>query len=701
MPKRQHYFSVTYNGVSDNYIVNGTADQQNEIVALGRQNVFNSFVAKFASQGGVIWSNEYYPDYPYVNWVQFPWYNNTKLTGITPGPDFTTYVYGSSIEHGKSINNVEDPPAHLVGLITQLDKFGNVLSSEYFGNWRTDYSVNNIILLANGNKLVYLRSHFYPYISKVVCISTNGNILWIAPLKANPLYSEEKTTNPVMKQLKNGHIVIAQEMVRTLDDTLQYPFMPPIILPAPLYYFNFIELDGTNGKLRWQTSYQCPTRTYTNMAPEFVPEIKNITELPNGNISFCADIYWPIDNLKFYEHRNFSRRAVNFIINSDGYVTNCIAYFPQNNSCSLEAVWQSGNNGEQVLSVKDSTGQQLILFKIDNSGKILWSKAYMSADNTSNSRQFAMEKAGNTGFFIFQGNPNSTTMHLNITNTAGNNPCSQIPVTMVAQNVLWTWLVNKVHYSEETPNIDFRYSPFQIKKKTYPLSQNTNCQYQHICCTDFIDSLNPTNISLCENESYTLPDNTVVKDSGTYYIHLKTQNGCDSVLFYKIKVLKSPSSLSASEDTCLNNSSSIQLRATEGFESYLWNSNRSSESFYPVHSPGSYTVKVENICGNKTDTINVYDYCNFPIYLPSAFTPNNDGLNDVFRIPPQNKNRFLRLTIYNRWGQIIFRAANPNDGWNGNFGKLPQPTGVYVYILEMEGLSRDRIDQKGTLTLIR
>jgi hypothetical protein len=74
--------------------------------------------------------------------------------------------------------------------------------------------------------------------------------------------------------------------------------------------------------------------------------------------------------------------------------------------------------------------------------------------------------------------------------------------------------------------------PFNIMKKTDPLTQHIDCQYQEECCKDFIDSLHPHNISICEGETYTLPDNTVVKEAGNYYFTLKTQK--DATVLYFI-----------------------------------------------------------------------------------------------------------------------------------------------------------------------
>jgi gliding motility-associated-like protein len=134
---------------------------------------------------------------------------------------------------------------------------------------------------------------------------------------------------------------------------------------------------------------------------------------------------------------------------------------------------------------------------------------------------------------------------------------------------------------------------------------------------------------------------------------------------------------------------------------YLWNSVASSDSSFDVRQPGSYAVKVENVGGSKTDTVQVYDKCDFPIYFPTAFTPNNDLLNDVLRVPWQNINKLTRLRIYNRYGQVVFSTTRITEGWDGTFKNVPQPVGAYTYILEMKGLSGKKIDQKGTVVLIR
>lgn len=696
-----NYYSITYRGPDKNYIADASVSPQNEIVALFKYSASSSFVSKFTSQGNVIWSNEYAPNYPHTTWNQYPWYNNTQMNGILAASDSTYYLYGQSTEHGLSINNVETPPTHLTGILIHIDRSGNVISGKNIGNWYTDYTINKVIELSNGNLIIYARSFFFPYTSKLICVDTTGTIIWAAPLKPDDLYADVGNLNPVIKELKNGRIVIGGTMVRNINDSLIQPFLPLIILPGPLHYFKIFEVDANNGNLLWQNSYQCPPLTNTSAEGNFVPEIKNIVELPDGKFSICADMFLPTDHEIYWKHTFFSKRAVNIIASDHGDFLKLIAYHPQSSSCSLQNAFQVSEDGEQLLLAKDSISQQLLLFQIDNNGQVKWSKAFENSINATDSKNFVLEKQNKKGYYIFQTDPSSINFHLSVTNATGNNPCTQIPVTMVAGEQPWPWYVNKALFLKTDLIVDFGYAPFNIIKKADPLTQHIDCQYQEECCKDVIDSLHPHNISLCENEMYTLPDGTVVKEAGNYYFTLKTKKGCDSIVFYNVKVIKSPEHLATSSDTCFESATVIQLRASEGYETYTWNNITGTDPFFLVNKPGNYTVTVKNVCGMKTDTIHVYDKCSFPIYFPTAFTPNRDFKNDLLRVPPQNKNKLISLRVYNRWGQLVFYSTKKEEGWDGTINGVLQPMGTYIYFLQMEGFSGEKINQKGSVVLIR
>lgn len=697
-----NYYSNTYNGFNNNHVTNAFISGANEIVAMSDYATYSSYISKFTAQGNVLWSYEYLPDYPQLTWNQYPWYSTTQMNGMMIAKDSSYYIFGQTMEHGLSINNVETPPTHLGGMIVNIDKFGNVISGKFLGNWYTSYTVNAMTQTDAGDLVIYLRSHIFPLQTKVFCVSTSGNIVWQTPIQVVDTCKEEENANPLIKQLKNGNILVVSPYRRDIDDTLFQPFLPPIIIPAPLHYINVMLLDGKTGKLLWNHSYQGPPLLNTNAPSDFIPDVKNITELPDGSIALAADMYIPVDNNIYWLHDKFSKRAVSILLSASGFMYDFVTYGPQNSSFVLQNAYNIGNNGSQLLLGQDSVNQNLVVYGLDAGGNVTYNKVYSNAVTSTASQSVFLPKQNDKSYYIFQGERNAIKFHLNITDASGNNYCNQLPpVNFQVQHIPWPWFVEKVHVYSEDYNPDFSYSPFKIARKNHPLAMNTDCEYKEACCKDIIDSAHIHNVSICSNETYTLPDKTVVKDSGMYYTRLFTTKGCDSIVFYKISVLKLPSELTVSPDTCLNTASTIQLRASPGYEIYSWNNVDVTSNVYTVSAPATYTVKVQNKCGEKTDSIHVYDFCNFPIYFPTAFTPNGDFLNDVLRVPPQNKNKLIRLRIYNRFGQLIFTTTDANFGWDGRYNGKPQPIGAYIYYLEMQGFTGEKFSKHGTVVLLR
>jgi gliding motility-associated-like protein len=90
------------------------------------------------------------------------------------------------------------------------------------------------------------------------------------------------------------------------------------------------------------------------------------------------------------------------------------------------------------------------------------------------------------------------------------------------------------------------------------------------------------------------------------------------------------------------------------------------------------------------------------IAVPSAFTPNNDGLNDYLWPNNAIKADDLDFKVFNRWGQLIFHSKDWRRKWDGRINGALQPTGVYVWMLTYTNRdSKQKVFQKGTVTLIR
>jgi gliding motility-associated-like protein len=91
-----------------------------------------------------------------------------------------------------------------------------------------------------------------------------------------------------------------------------------------------------------------------------------------------------------------------------------------------------------------------------------------------------------------------------------------------------------------------------------------------------------------------------------------------------------------------------------------------------------------------------------PLKMPNAFTPNGDGRDDIFRIPPVTIQKIQSFSVFNRWGQLIFHTMDNSAGWDGNYNGQPQPMGTYVWLIYyQDGLTKKFETARGTVELIR
>ncbi len=87
-------------------------------------------------------------------------------------------------------------------------------------------------------------------------------------------------------------------------------------------------------------------------------------------------------------------------------------------------------------------------------------------------------------------------------------------------------------------------------------------------------------------------------------------------------------------------------------------------------------------------------------FIPNAFTPNDDGVNDIFYIPEANFSRF-EIAVYDRWGNRVFFSDSPSFRWNGESAGRQVPQGVYVYVMSAASARKSDIKRSGTVTIVR
>lgn len=135
-----------------------------------------------------------------------------------------------------------------------------------------------------------------------------------------------------------------------------------------------------------------------------------------------------------------------------------------------------------------------------------------------------------------------------------------------------------------------------------------------------------------------------------------------------------------------------------------WNTGSHYNSII-VSDTGKYWVYLKDSTCTSSDTVYFYgEDCNCFCKVPSAFTPNNDGKDDVLK-PIINTNCNVSgysFSIFNRWGELIFKSASPSIGWDGKFKGTLQNVGVYMYELKYTGGPFNKsIFLKGDITLVR
>ena len=191
-----------------------------------------------------------------------------------------------------------------------------------------------------------------------------------------------------------------------------------------------------------------------------------------------------------------------------------------------------------------------------------------------------------------------------------------------------------------------------------------------------------------------------VTTSGNYSVEATDTNGCRFLDDVTVSVQTIPIlNLGPSQDLCPG--SSISLDAGAGWNTYLWSTGETTQTV-EVSTPGIVSVMATfGLCSDEDD-IDITDICPGRIFIPNVFSPNADGMNDIYAVDGENI-EFVHIWIYDRWGNLIHEATDPDNLWNGNSksGKAI-PEGVYIYRIEYKFNNSEVTEEdKGTITLMR
>ena len=203
--------------------------------------------------------------------------------------------------------------------------------------------------------------------------------------------------------------------------------------------------------------------------------------------------------------------------------------------------------------------------------------------------------------------------------------------------------------------------------------------------------------------------------SSTFYVNsISLLTGCSILdsIYVAIDTLNSQATQISSDFDTIAEGASTGLYILPNGYSYEWTPNSSlnnSTIQNPIASPEqttTYYVTITNGACIKSDSITIYVsevICGPPyIFLPNAFTPNQDNTNDLLRVRGSfiTEQEFV-FRIFDRWGNLLFESFDPLEGWDGKHkGKACNP-GVYVYYFEAICIDNEKYFEKGNITIIK
>ncbi len=193
---------------------------------------------------------------------------------------------------------------------------------------------------------------------------------------------------------------------------------------------------------------------------------------------------------------------------------------------------------------------------------------------------------------------------------------------------------------------------------------------------------------------------------GTYTVVVTDAKNCSTSSSATVGVYPNPVATATPAYSSINYGDTVQLNATGG-KIYYW-TLPTYLSAIDIADPKAYPMVDMDYCVVVTDEHDCKDtacveidvkYCE-DMFIPNAFSPNGDGINDRFLIKGKCVVHYS-FNVTNRWGQQIYKSQHDNESWDGSFNGINQDPGTYFYYAEIEFVSGKRIIKKGDIMLIR
>jgi gliding motility-associated-like protein len=220
---------------------------------------------------------------------------------------------------------------------------------------------------------------------------------------------------------------------------------------------------------------------------------------------------------------------------------------------------------------------------------------------------------------------------------------------------------------------------------TTKFTSSIGCDSTIVTDLRIVDSLKLSLIGfICEGKAFTLPNGKSITTAGNYPLYYKSAAGCDSIIEYIL----------------LN-----KKNATDTFEVTICKDRGyrlPNDSIVTTEGVYIVIVKDPNRCDSVlTVKVNISNNNETLVKMPTVFTPNSDGINDVLKVKGLSKSQLELFSVYDRWGVLLFNTTNLDNGWDGKLKGNNMPIGVYVYLVRAKDCDKQSRLYKGTVGIIR
>ena len=231
-----------------------------------------------------------------------------------------------------------------------------------------------------------------------------------------------------------------------------------------------------------------------------------------------------------------------------------------------------------------------------------------------------------------------------------------------------------------------------------------------VCAGDSVDLTSKFNTTgytfkwTLDGQEVNAPQSITV--TGTYQLEATNSLGCSDTVLVNVTI--QPIVLAfAGNDTTAIKGQPHQLMATGGVK-FTW-SPAYALNFAGIQNPLAtldhdqlYEVTVADVAGcTGKDKIFIQAYDGPTYYVPNAFSPNGDGLNDIFFVVPVGISRTDWFRVFNRFGQLVFETNKWMKGWDGTYQGKKQPVGNYVWMVKGVNKYNRVVEVKGTVMIVQ